>query len=260
MVSDNPPSGLFGPLISRARSRIAAKIGSAGAFVAEYPKSGGTWLSLMLAELLDVPTSHVQHHHRWPDGRRLPSTYLVRNPRSVAVSFYKHHLRALHEEPHVRRRLRHFSDEVFSSPEFPTRVEEGLPRFLDALGTYPLGGMVRPRDQVNYPTWAQSVSVWGQMPAQDVLVIRYEDLRVRTVPELIRAASFLGKDQLETNRVQLVADAYSLTNRRNRTRAGDSTNTFIGAGSIDAWPDPWSDDAELALAAFTGGTHERFGY
>src|SRR5690606_40098722 len=72
--------------------------------VVEYPKSGGTWLSRMLSELLGVPFAQhslsplamecLLHNHFLYKSNIKRNFYLYRDGRDVMTSLYFHRMRS----------------------------------------------------------------------------------------------------------------------------------------------------------------------
>jgi hypothetical protein len=159
-------------------------------FLVSYPKSGNTWVRLLLANLLSptepadfaainrlvpdpaaqnkrlfdrMPRPRVIKSHFCFDPRYPKVIYIVRDPRDVVISEY-----------HYQRKTRRISDDY--------TLEEYVPRFLSGK-TWPENG-----------SWAQHVATWVTARDGDpgFLLIRYETLLASTTQELARMASFLG--------------------------------------------------------------------
>ncbi|GGI05987.1 sulfotransferase domain-containing protein [Egicoccus halophilus] len=181
------------PALAGLRSRVAdwRWHRSVDTYLVSYPKSGRTWLRLMLGELLrvdhgvdtddptdlygitaprsDLPTLAVRHEGRphrsrreeiRSDKRRFRSKdviLLVRDPRDVVVSSY------------------------FQASRRDARFTGTLEEFIAA----PVGGF----DTILrfYGTWAAARSV-----PRRFLLVRYEDLHRDTRGELARVVDFLG--------------------------------------------------------------------
>lgn len=158
-------------------------------FLVSYPKSGNTWIRFLLANLLHpeakidfstieaivpdiyqnterslraAPRPRIIKSHEYFDPRYARVIYLVRDPRDVLVSFY-------HYQVMVKQ------------------IDEATP--LDAYTSDFIAGPVSP-----YGSWSEHVGSWrgAREDRADFLLVRYEDLSGRTVPEVARIARFLG--------------------------------------------------------------------
>lgn len=158
-------------------------------FLVSYPKSGNTWVRLLIANLLspdepadfrainrlvpDPAADTARHFATMPRPRVIKShfvfdpryprvIYIVRDPRDVVLSEY-----------HYQRKTRRIDD------QYP--LEQYVSRFL-AGETYPENG-----------SWGEHVASWIVARDGDArfLLVRYEDLLVDTVAKLARIADFL---------------------------------------------------------------------
>jgi hypothetical protein len=181
--------------------------------LAAYPKSGSTWLTFMLAQLLwgagrqqtiiddrYLPRMGKQHfaEQRLPSSGRLIRThepyrpayrkaiYVVRDGRDIVVSMFWHIKR-------TRGMVADFSDY--------------LPTYLQ--GTLTGAG-----------AWHEHVDGWLDSPAYasgTVLMVRYEDMKADAGRELQRAADFLGV-AVTAERIADAIDAGSLDSMKNREK------------------------------------------
>ncbi len=171
-------------------------------FFVGHPKSGNTWLGYMLGLLVNpekieeittatmgqyMPVIHASDQ-RIPEFEHLPSPrifrnegprfpdiypktlYVVRDPRSVLVSYYHH---CKHDTSRDNWTLDAFVDEM---------LEHGCIRELEPF-------VVR---------WDVQVLDWLQrQQSQPVHVVRYEDMKEDCLGELRKAAAFIGVDASE---------------------------------------------------------------
>jgi hypothetical protein len=158
-------------------------------YLTSYPRSGNTWTRFLVANLLNpedpatfgniesrvaeiyfnydhvlrsLPRPRLLKSHE-PFNPRYPKIiYIVRDPRDVAVSFYHHNVK-----------WRNISD------DYP--IDDFIPGFV--AGQFdPWSG-----------SWGDNVKSWISMRqgGGNFLLLRYEDLKQNTLPELVRVAEFL---------------------------------------------------------------------
>ncbi len=183
----------------RTRKRLPA-LRAADLVLVSHAKSGRTWLLALLSHLLHrtrgvpvdelwegdnfhrldprIPVLFATHERNEPRAirRRLPDLVrrkrlllLVRDPRDTIVSWYHHHARR-------------------STPR--TRVRLGLP--VDMAEIDLAGFVTDPR--YGLPSVVDFLERWTALARAhpDACLVRYEDLRERTVAELDRLMRFFG--------------------------------------------------------------------
>ncbi len=235
-------------------------------FVASYPRSGSTWLRFLLVEILTRETAgfdRVNHlipdigSHRTspkmtPEGGRLIKThevyrtayqraiYIVRDVRDVVLSEFDYE--------NARRRI---------SEDFDT--------FL----------MLSLKSNVNgYGCWQEHVLSWlgsPLAPTDDLLTIKFEDLRAKTEDTLTAVVQFLGihmdrraiRAAITNNSVHRMRekedqvpdiDGYSPAKAR-----GDASR-FVRSGSIGGWRARLSEDQVRLIEQHAGIGLSRLGY
>jgi hypothetical protein len=198
-------------------------ISPADVFLVSYPRSGRTWLRLMLAELLKggevdfnegydvVPMvgSHVQSPPTLPHGGRLLVSHepfhsvsgryqkvihLVRDGRDVAVSAYYHYLR---------------------NGRITGTFDEFLPAYIEGK----IGG---------YGSWESHVMSWlnARLTSNHILLVRYEDLMDSPEEGLLEIADYLD---LTVDRERISAAVRDNTAERMRTK--EQTANVLPAAS-----------------------------
>lgn len=231
--------------------------------LATYPKSGATWLTFMLAELVwgvgeqheihdlrFVPTVGKQHLgvNRLPSGGWLLRThelyrpackraiYVVRDGRDVAVSVYFHIKRV-------------------------TGLEA---TFSEFLGPY-LDGQF-----IGAGVWHEHIANWLDSPCfQDGqgMVVRYEDMKQDARRELQRCAEFLGVDASpeRLDHAAAVGDFEAMRKTENRTerivhREKGPAISFVRKGIVGDWKNHFSPEDLTRFYAVAGPAMDRLGY
>ncbi len=201
-------------------------------FLASYPRSGSTWLRFLLFESLAGESSgfgnvnesipDVKEHKigrpLMPDGGRLIKThevyhpeyrkavYLVRDPRDVALSEYAYQTAlGLVEQP----------------------LDVYLRTFL-TKGVNP------------FSSWTEHVESWlsAQLSPDQLLIVKFEDLRKDTVAGVSEILSFFGVTPDEARIRQAIAnnsvDRMKAKEKETPQRASKK-GQFIRSGSVGGW-------------------------
>ncbi|MGN6497091.1 MAG: sulfotransferase domain-containing protein [Tsuneonella sp.] len=220
--------------------------------VNEFPKSGGTWLTQMLADALQLPfrrnelvriePSLVHGHYLHPAliGK---AVVMWRDPRDVIVSFY-HHCYFRDE----------FADRIFGNGDLVAlmkqrrpfgdyrAVRDNLPQFIEFISTTP----VAPRF-----TWPQFARNWAGR--RGTVQTSYERLRAGTGGELVRIVSALGARPIGLARAEAIAEDHSFANAKARAERGlpaGAEKSFVREGSVGGWQAHFSPEALGMLSRF----------
>jgi hypothetical protein len=212
--------------------------------VNEFPKSGGTWLSQMLASVLELPFRRnqpirlepsVTHGHFLNTLGLRNTVVLWRDPRDVIVSFY-YHCYFVNEHGNdlfvsLMRKKSSFTD--YSD------IRANLPEFIRILSEQPIS----PRF-----SWPEFAKVWGNRTG--TVQTSYEALRRDTPTELTRIVYELTGRRIPLGRAREVADKYDfnlLKAQSVRERSAVTEVSFIREGALGGWRQHFSSEAEEAL-------------
>lgn len=207
------------------------------AVLVSYPRSGSTWLSFILANLLLRRDPSFDEAHQTvaelPDFRSAPNllpgggrllrshepwraeylrvVYLVRDPRDVLLSYYNY-----------RVWLR----------EFDGSLSDFVPIFI--------GG-----DVDSYGDWGRHATSWITAQSSEVLVIRFEDLKTDSLKAISQIATFLGIDPeptalgqaIDNNDLSRMRSKEDSASVRHFKSAGQSASTgrFVQGGRSGDW-------------------------
>lgn len=210
-------------------------------FLVSYPKSGNTWVRFLLGnlsnpheqttflniegripdiyvnfdkKLLSLPSPRILKSHEYFDPRYNKVIYIVRDPKSVAVSYY-HHCIKFGEIP---------CNMVF--PEFVRIFVQGK---IDTYGS-----------------WAENVLSWIETRGDDdrFLLLKYEDIKSNTFKSLSKVADFIGLDsdsEIINRAIELSSfdSMKSLEMEQAKTsqllKNTDLTKSFIRKGDVQEW-------------------------
>jgi Sulfotransferase domain len=241
------------------------KAGPDDVYLASYPRSGNTWLRAVIAEImfgnsganiadLDriVPDLHVpplndsvipakfhavkthepyHHQHR---ARLKRVIYILRDPRDVAISFYRY--------------------------SYGLGNYEGT---LDAFLTDWLAGRIWPcswREHVM--SWTDA---WGAASLPEVIVLRYEDMLQKPEDHVLAIAQFLGYS-LDQSRLSEVVLRTTSEEMRRKEKAGMRKTErakgfqFIGSAKAGGWRNALSERQEALISESLSSLMSRFGY
>lgn len=231
--------------------------------IASYPKSGNTWLRMLLSSLVagqidsfdDLPRyvpelevlGRMKDAYRHPSGGRMVKTheqwtarycrgvYVVRDCRDVAVSYYWHQLR---------------------TGQFDSEFNDFFKEFL--------------RGRVDgYGRWDRHISSWldaASAAREQFLVIRYEDMLQDTEHVLEKAAKFVGLDVTSLDVASAVVENSPERMRlkemdaKSVPRSGKIEVPFVRNSKAGSWQSMMSADQEKALKREMGGAAVRLGY
>lgn len=215
--------------------------------VSEYPKSGGTWFSLMLSEYLGVPfprnrfpplTSCVMHGHhlRHPSFRN--AFCVIRDGRDVIVSSYFHHVVGNDRVPdHVVARNR-----AALGLDDPSDVRRHLPAYIDYLFTR--------HDRTRFRfTWAEFVRSWIGNGAG---VVRYEGLLADPVREMAAAVERVLGGEVDRSRIAEIAERHSFRNVARRNPGEENPRSFLRKGIAGDWKEKFTPEAREVFDRHAG--------
>lgn len=222
--------------------------------VNEYPKSGATWLSQMLAAALGVPfprhrfpalrSSIMQGHYL--DGWGMRNVVVVwRDGRDVMVSFYHFCLFRL---PYGNAEL---VDEVRRDLPFADYddVRRNLPAFIEYAFT---------RHQHPRFSWSQFVRCWLDAPG--VVQTRYEALRDDPERELRRVVAALSGRELAPARAKAIVEQFSFEQQSGRKAGVEDRHSFFRKGLVGDWKNHFSKEARAVFDHYAGAELIALGY
>ncbi|QDV82468.1 sulfotransferase domain-containing protein [Planctomycetes bacterium TBK1r] len=176
-------------------------------FIAGYPKSGNTWLQLMVAAMLyrldpsHAPDSLVQE--LVPDIH-----YKAFYKRFLPITCFKTHALPHPDYKRVLNIVRDGRDVLCSYRSF----NEALGEADD------LDDMIAGRVEMRWGQWHRHVIAWQQNPFDaEILTVRYEDLKTDCGNQLRRIATFMQLD-LGTAELAAIADSTRVDRMQDRER------------------------------------------
>jgi len=235
-----------------ARKKAYAHVfsGSAPYYVVnEYPKSGGSWVSELMASTLDIPyrrrneirleRSVVHGHFLYRGGLRNVLT-VWRDPRDLLVSFYYH---SLFINEFGNDLLVEMTKEQLPFVDYGD-IRANLPEFIRFVSTTPISP---------HFTWPRFAKAWLDLPG--VLHTSYEAMRADTPAELARILEELTGTRPPAEAVAAAIEKHSFKKAKaeaEQNRPAGTEVSFFREGSLGGWRKSFTPEAEAQL--------ERFGY
>lgn len=212
----------------RALIRVAGWLGRDNVALASYPRSGNTWLALLIEALA---------------GRRTGSVYQDRvHPRPALGVVIKTHRR----DGALYRRAIHLARDPFAA----------IASYHDYLRE--LRGAAPPWEAhvpAQAAAWAAHTAYWLDF-AGPTLRVRYEDLRADTPAVLARVARFTGLRE-DAEALSGAVRACSLERLQDTAPQGDK---FFRGGLGERAGARYTDELRAVVDAATGPLRRRLGY
>ena len=225
--------------------------------VTEFPKSGGTWYSQMLAECLDLPFARNHNPPKFEScvmygvslyNRRLHNVSVVmRDGRDVMVSSYYHFL--FHNNVNlpyaVEKKRRHLQFDDYDD------IKTNMPRFIEYMFS----------EFAKSPsfrcTWASFVDSWHN---RDATIVKYEEMLADGTGTLCRAVSELTGQPADREKVASIVEAYSFKNLTGRQPGQIEKGNFIRKGVAGDWKNHFTRESRQAFNNFGGQQLIDLGY
>ncbi len=244
---------------------IAARWGASFPFhlICEYPKSGGTWLGKMVADVLQLPyptgsrlpiAMRAVIHNHWPyDARFRNVFYLARDGRDVMVSLYFFRLRRLASGggPNEAKYAKIY-DRLLGPGYDANDTQRNLPRFIEHEFTRPGGGT-----KLN---WAQHILSWRRDDRPDIAFLTYEQLLSDCAGALSRALAHVTHAQPDPWRIAAAVDKYSMARQTQRKPGEEDRKSFIRKGVAGDWKNHFTADAATLFRDLAGDALVAAGY
>lgn len=258
----------FEGVASRANRQIAAYFGDKIPLycVVEAPKSGGTWLSSMMADYLRCPKPGasvlpsacraVMHSH-WRYHKRLKRTiYLVRDGRDVLVSLYFYMLRA----------YRKSIDSASGNAKIDRRLKSAFGSDVEDLeATVDFGKFLKMEIEkptvINKVNWAQHVREWYDPTSRSsILYLKYEDLLADPVGELRKAIEHVSPIPANDRLLRRSVDHFSMESITGRAPGNADNNAFVRKGISGDWRNHFTRELASVFARHAGDLLIQLGY
>lgn len=220
----------------------------------EFPKSGGTWVGQMLGRALGVPfprnrfpvlrPSIMHGHYLSPFGIK-NAVAVWRDGRDVMVSWYHQQLfpHEHHNDAQVERTRREVPFKNYEN------VYENLPAFIEYAFTRPHSPSF---------SWTDFLHRWHNL--DNVVHVRYEDLRRDAPGELRRVVRELTGRRLDVEEAAAIADEFSFERQSGRRSGKEDKKSFLRKGVVGDWKEHFSQEAREVFDRHAGRELILLGY
>jgi hypothetical protein len=190
-------------------------------FITSFPKSGNTWVRLIVANLLSIKVNiqNIDHFlpetysykesfylnklkkrriiksHDYFDHRFKKVIYVVRDPREVIVSTYFFQIK-------IKTIKKNYSKRKF------------------------INSFIKGKYSSNFGTWEQNVGSWHGSRNKNIIFIRYEDLIDKPVKEIKRISNFL---KIKTSNKKILQTIKNTSFKKFQT---EEKNNFLNWNSL----------------------------
>lgn len=220
----------------------------------EYPKSGGTWLSQMIAEYLGLPNPKnrlpprspcVLHGHFLDVNRSNAIIVMWRDGRDVMVSHYYFHLfyrrlvlPSMSGALQKRLGIKDIND-----------IQYNLPRFIEYCFTVRL-----PKSM----TWTSFTETWKNQ--NGYIDTRYEALRKNPRRELTKILEYLSVHTIDDAKLDDCISKFSFENVTGRNTGEEDAYSFVRKGIVGDWKNKFTREAREVFDHYAGQTLVELGY
>lgn len=238
--------------------------------VMEYPKSGGTWLSQLIAAYFDLPLPRntmpslrksVVHGHYLPNNlflRNKPLVFLIRDGRDVMVSLYYHQL-IWHEKNKLKPKdvLYHRANVPFDDYD---QVEKNMAAFIQ----YTFQHQPSVFQHFTYMgNWYEYNLAWlkAKERSNDIHFVRYEDLLnqpFETLSNLFQIG--FGQRKTDEKKLKMVIERFSFKNQTKRRQGEENKSSFLRKGIHGDWKNYFGAEEKQLFKSYTKDLLVKFGY
>jgi len=222
--------------------------------VNEYPRSGGSWLSQMVADALGLPFPRdrfpmirpsIMHGHYYATWNIKNAIVIWRDGRDVLVSQYYFYL---FPNDRGNERVVAMSRKALGDRDYYD-IRRNLPDFIRYVYVM--------KKQPKF-SWDEFVNQW--VDRENIIYVKYEDLRTNTIGELRRVIRELCDLKLSLEEAKRIVGKYEFKKQSKRSAGEENVNSFLRKGIIGDWKNCFSKESKNLFAKYAGDTLVRLGY
>lgn len=224
----------------------------------EYPKSGGTWLTKLLSDILGLPfaknrlpyiKNQMFHCHMLAKGLNKKQIILWRDGRDILISQYYHSLfyndvgnKVLVDYTRSKVPFQNYMDVSDNLADFI--------RFIDS-------GKAKPKY-----TWSDFVTQWSD--DEHCFHVKYENLYDMPIESLVDVLNFCGfySSQNDILKIKNTVSKYALSpkNEQKEVRSIEQKVPFARKGGYGGWKKYFKIDAAKLFCELHGDSLIKLGY
>jgi hypothetical protein len=229
--------------------------------LAHYPKSGSTWFTFMLGEILFRQPIDWENEGRLllPVGHHRSAPRLFPNGGRLVRS-YEPYRREYYKSVYLVRHVNDVTVSYFNWLQWWSKLDIAFQEFLPLF----LAGHID-----SHGSWAGHVHSWldAAEAGADTLVITYEELRESPQPTLKRVLDHVGfqaepdaiRTAIENNTIEKMREKEARV-RATLFKGREETRQFVRKGAVGDWRN-WLTDHDLRLIDRAAGSAlARLGY
>ena len=203
----------------------------------EYPKSGGSWFSSILSELLNVPfprnrlpvfKSSILHCHKMQSWNMKNVFIVWRDGRDVMVSLYFH---LLFPNDRFNQNAVLKTRSILNFENY-NNVKKNMPKFIEYIFY---------KKKFLKFNWSEFVNQW--VDRKEVVYIKYEDLLVDPFKVIKKAIISNFNENISDRYIKEVISKYSFSNLSGRSNGQENKNSFLRKGTSGDWKNYFTIDA-----------------
>jgi hypothetical protein len=220
----------------------------------EYPKSGGTWVGNMFGRAMNIPfpinrfpsfgVSVMHGHYLHPRGMK-NVIIVYRDGRDVMVSWYHH---CLLPGEYGNNRLVNKTRKSVSFKDYEN-IRKNMPEFIEYAFT-----------RQKHPGFSYSDFIKFWHNRNDVVYVRYEDLKKNTIEELRRIVFERSGKQLFVNEAKNIVEEFSFSRMTGRKPGEEKKTSFIRKGIVGDWRNYFCQRAKKVFDFYAGAYLIKLGY
>lgn len=241
-------------LIKLAMVRNIPGFGPPKIVLTEHPKSGGTWVSQMISEYLDMPNPYnrlptrrrcVLHGHYLYVNQANDTIVMWRDGRDVVVSHYYYHLF------HRRTTMPGWAEmqQERLGIEDTHDIQHNLPRYIEYCFT----------DGPPYNmTWTSFIETWKNRAGH--VETSYEAMRDDPRTELEKIFKYLSVNNIDDAKLDACISKFSFESVTGRKPGEENAYNFVRKGIVGDWKNHFTKEAREVFDHYAGQALIDLGY
>jgi hypothetical protein len=219
-----------------------------GVLITEFPKSGGTWFSQLIAESTNLPfprnatpkfQRNIMHGHFLYNSNFGKCLGVIRDGRDIMVSAYYHFLfeNDRNSSKTISKSRQRLPFENYDD------IKSNMPRFIEYMFT-------SFTDKWSHFSWDACIRSFYS--DTNVHIIKYEDLLINAVHEIEKALSFLDYSVADGIDINKVVSKFSFENQTKRKSGQEDKKSFLRKGISGDWINHFSKESRQVFNHYAG--------